>query len=224
MSDVSIIVPVFGPEHFLTACLSAIKSNTIGHELILVDNATGYDMSANVVIRNDANKGFAIACNQGANAATSDILLFLNVDTEVQSGWLPPLLATFDDHEIAMVGPKIIHPDQSLQSSGIRTWHGNGNAGGEELKDDSPSRDVDGVTGACMAIRRGVFNSVGGFHEGYWNGYDDVDLCLTVRSLDHRIRYVAESTIVHHESATGPERWTHCYDNIALMNQRWGAR
>ena len=87
MSDVSIIIPVFGPERFLTACLSAIASNTIGHELILVDNATRYDMSADVVIRNDANKGFAIACNQGANAATSDILLFLNVDTEVQSGW-----------------------------------------------------------------------------------------------------------------------------------------
>ena len=224
MSDVSIIIPVFGPEHFLTACVHATKANTKGYELILVDNATGYAMDADVIIRNDANKGFAIACNQGANAATSDILLFLNVDTEVQSGWLPPLLATFDDHEIAMVGPKIIHPDQSLQTSGIRTWHGNGNAGGEELKDDSPSRDVDGVTGACMAIRRDVFNDVEQMHTGYWLGYEDVDLCLSIRERGYKVRYVAESTIVHHESATGPERWSKTYDNIALMNQRWGAR
>ena len=224
MSDVSIIIPVFGPEHFLTACVHATKANTKGYELILVDNATRYDMSADVVIRNDANKGFAIACNQGANAATSDILLFLNVDTEVQPGWLPPLLAAFDDPEVAMAGPKIIHPDGSIQTTGIRTWHGNGNAGGEELKDDSPGRDVDGVTGACMAIRHSIFNQMGQFDTDFQNGYEDVALCLSVHEAGHRIRYVAESTIVHHESATGPERWTHVYDNIATMNIKWGAR
>lgn len=225
---VSIVIPVFGPEHFLTACLSAISNNTPDiYELILVDNATGYDMvnapNLQALVRNTENQGFAKACNAGAKCARSEILCFLNVDTEVQPGWLEPLVAALDDTEIAMVGPKIIHPNGSIQTTGIRTWHGTGQAGGEEIKADLPSRDVDGVTGACMVVRKEVYSSCGGFCDQYWLGYEDVDLCLTVSEAGHRIHYIAESQIIHHESATGPERWSKTHENVALMNQRWGA-
>lgn len=221
----SIIVPVYGDESFLAACVAAIQANTPKlYELILVDNATGYEMDADCVIRNESNKGFAIASNQGATAATGDILVMLNVDTEVQPGWLENLLTAFDEPDVAMAGPKIIHPDGSLQTSGIRTWHGGGSAGGEEIKQDLPTRDVDGVTGACLAIRRSVFHELGGFDAEFLNGYEDVALCLSLREAGYRVRYVRESLIKHHESATSPERWTHAHENVALMNQRWGAR
>jgi GT2 family glycosyltransferase len=226
---ISICIPVFGPEPYLTACLSAIAANTQGdYELRIVDNATGYDISdapnLQYLKRNLENVGYAVACNEAAKGAASEILCFLNVDCEVQPGWLPPLLAAFNDPQVAMVGPRIIHPGGDLQTAGIRTWHGNGRAGGKEIRRDLPTRDVDGVTGACMMIRRDVFNALGMFDTGFYNGYDDVDLCLVVREAGYTIRYVAESLVVHHESATGPERWVKFSDNIAYMNSKWGNR
>ena len=227
---VSIVIPVFGPEHFLTACLKALADNTEGdYETVVVDNGTGYDLALTpeprAIVRNAENLGFAVASNQGASCSKGEFLVMLNVDTEVQPGWLPPLLAAFNDPIVAMAGPRIILPDGSLQTSGIRTWHGAGSAGGEELKDDAPSRDVDGVTGACMVIRHSVFDALGRFDTRFVNGYEDVSMCLSVREAGHRIRYVSESLVVHHESAAGGEdRWKHVDQNIQTMNEIWGNR
>ena len=119
----------------LDACLDAISEATgpsrgILWDVVAVDNATGYDIDAETVIRNPENLGFGTACNQGADAANGDLICFLNVDTEVQPGWLTPLVTALNDPQVAMAGPRIIHPDGSLQTAGgIRTWHGNGTAG-----------------------------------------------------------------------------------------------
>lgn len=221
----SIIIPAFGDPALLLQCLAALDHHTDGIEVIVVDNGMGWDIDADVVIRNPENLCYAVACNQGAAVARSDILAMVNMDVTVHSGWLPPLIAAFDDPEIAMAGPRIVHPDGSLQTaSGIRTWHGNGSAGGEELKIDGPSCDADGVTGACMIVRKDVYQKLGGMHEAFWAGNDDVDLCLTLRGAGHRIRYVAESTVTHIEGASGAARWVRVHENVALLNQRWAHR
>ena len=199
------------------------------YSVVLVDNTNNYDIKTThnleAVYRNPENLGFARGCNQGAKGLKSDILLFLNNDTIGTMDWLSNLLTAFDDNDVVMCGPRIVHPDGTLQTSGgIRTWHGHGSAGGEELKEDGPTRDVDGVTGACMAIRRGTFERFYGFDEKFRNGWEDVDLCLQVREAGLRIRYVSESQIVHHESASGPARWQFVHENIAYMQTKWGKR
>ena len=200
----------------------------IPHELVLVDNGTGHPIEERperIIIRNAENTGFARASNAGARAATAPILIMLNVDTQPQPGWIRPLLAAFDDPTVAMAGPRLTYPDGRVQCAGIRTWHGHGSAGGENRHDEHPTNsDEDGVTGACMAIRRSVFESLGGFDENFWNGYEDVDLCLAVKEAGHRVAYIAESTVRHHESVSGPERWTAAPQNVAYMNAKWGAR
>ena len=221
----SVVIPAWGEENLLVDCLSALERNTEAIETIVVDNGMGWDIHADQVIRNTENQGYAKACNAGAALAKSNTLIMLNMDTEVQPGWLPPLLAALDDSGVAMSGPRIIRPDGSLQTSGgIRTWHGNGSAGGEELKTEGPSCDTDGVTGACMCIRKDVWDAHGGFCEAYWCAYEDVDFCLTIAEAGWRARYVAESTIVHHEGASGAARWVGAGAAVALMNQRWGNR
>jgi GT2 family glycosyltransferase len=198
--------------------------------LILVDNTGSYNVptckNLHAVFRNETNIGYAAANNQGAKAATTDVLLLLNCDAiPDRLDWLSELMTAFDDPDVAAAGPKLVHPDGSVQTTGIRTWHGNGSAGGEERKDEHPTEDVDGVTGACMAIRKTVFDSVGGLCDLYWQGYEDVDLCLTLREAGHRIRYVSSSVVKHWESATDPVlRWAHAGENVTLMNQRWGNR
>jgi len=208
--------------------LAAVEANTDGdYELILVDNGTGYEVDDPhvTVLRNEENQGFARGSNMGALAARGNIVVMLNVDTEPQPGWIVPLLLAFEDPQVAVAGPRLIYPDGRLQCAGIRTWHGGGNAGGENRRDEHPSNsDEDGVTGACLAVRTAVFSELGGFDEQYWNGYEDVDLCLRVKEAGHKIAYVAESVVVHHESATGPERWSRTHDNVARMNACWGDR
>ena len=227
--SVALIVPVYGDARYLNELLEALDATMdVPHELVLVDNGTGHPIEERperIIIRNPVNEGFAKASNAGARAATAPIVIMLNVDTVPQSGWIRPLLAAFDDPSVAMAGPKLTYPDGRIQCAGIRTWHGNGSAGGENRHDEHPSNsDEDGVTGACMAIRRSAFEAAGGFDEVFWNGYEDVDLCLAIRAARHRVAYVAESTVRHHESVSGPERWRAAPQNVAYMNGKWGSR
>lgn len=227
VESVSIVIPIWGDPKYTDSCLTSLVRTASDYELILVDNTNGYDVKTpnglHAIFRNPENLGFAKGCNQGAAAATGEVLCFLNCDTEGTFDWLVTLLEAFDDPNVAMAGPRIEHFDGTLQTAGIRTWHGNGSAGGEEIKDELPTRDVDGVTGACMAIRRDVFKSLGGFDEAFVNGYEDVALCLSVREAGHRIRYVNKSVIKHWESVS-PGRWTHALQNVATMNTKWGNR
>lgn len=223
-SDASVIIPAFGPAHLLDACLEAVEQAEPPREILVWDNGVRPSIwfeSQARLLGGEGNWGYAVACNRAALEASGDPLVFLNCDTEVELGWLDALVGAFDDPTVAVAGSRLFHPDGQLQHAGIeiRLQHF---AVGAEIKEDLPTRDVDGVTGACMAVRRSVWEEVGGFDEGYFMGYDDVDFCIRVRRAGHRIRYVRESRVMHHESATGPERWSHLAQNIDRL-QRWVA-
>jgi GT2 family glycosyltransferase len=79
------------------------------------------------------------------------------------------------------------------------------------------------VTGACLAIRADTFAALGGFDEGFVNGYEDVDLCLACLGAGLRVVYEPASTITHHESQSGPERFARASDNIARLRNKWSA-
>lgn len=208
----SVIIPVYGDPALLANCL-----NTIGTvpELILVDNAQGnWDCSQALVIRNPRNTGFAVACNQGAALAAGELLVFLNVDTEPTPGWLDPLVAS--PHDIT--GSRLLYPDGRVQHAGIWLDRPDGILTAHNYTTEQPAGEREAVTGACMAVRRETFYKLGGFDTGYWNGYEDVDLCLRAGYAGHTIWYEPASTVVHLESATGPERWTGVQQNIARLN------
>lgn len=231
MSDltVTIVIPVFGAKQYLDNCMAAHAANTDNCKIVLVDNGTGHSVdqpkNLDAIIRNPENLGCTAAKIQGASAASTDIIIFEDVDTEVQPGWLDALLTAFEDPDVAMAGPKLIYPNGSIQCAGVRTWHGHGQAGGENRHDEhATNSDEDGCTGACMAIRRSVYEEVGGIDPIWPNAYDDVDLDLLVKEAGHKIAYVADSVIIHHESKTGPERWTHAHIAVQEMNRKWGNR
>lgn len=72
-----------------------------------------------------------------------------------------------------------------------------------------------------MAVRRDVFFRHGGFDEEYWNGYEDVDFCLTVRRAGGTVRFEPASVVTHHESASGPARWAGVHRNIRRLQEKW---
>lgn len=223
--NTSVIIPAFGDPVLTAEAVRSVYTNDGLAEVVLVDNdgqAAGIEVDARVV--NPVNVGFARACNQGAWAATGDVLLFLNNDCQVSSRRALTLLA-----EHAMVhgvaGCHLTYPDGRTQHGGVSVFRNpQGVIWAENIlhRGDSGSRAA--VTAACMAVRRDVFARVEGFDVRYWNGLEDVDLCLRAREAGAGIWYESSIGVVHHESASGPERWSKVRQNISRFHEVWDER
>ena len=237
--DCSVIIPVWNRCELTRDCLTALAKTTEGlsWELIVVDNnstdgtqaflsSLGGDVQ---VIRNQENLGFAKACNQGAQAARGKYLVFLNNDTVPLDGWLRALVAEVDGHpEVGIAGSKLLYGDGTVQHAGVvflrsqlSPYHIYSKASAD-LPAVNVRREFQVVTGACMLVRSQLFNELGGFHEGFRNGFEDVDLCLRAREKGYRVVYQPRSVLYHLESQT-PGRKLHEADNARLLRERWGS-
>jgi GT2 family glycosyltransferase len=211
---VAICVPHYGDDALLEQCRRAVMDTLPDDAVLNIYDANGNE-----------NRGFAGNCNYLADDQDfyPDTLVFLNNDCIVQPGWLDPLVAALGHHPIA--GSLLLYPDGRIQHSGVAVHrYPNGFIEARNLTYPHPSGEVDAVTGACLAIRAETFWQAGGFDEGYWNGYEDVDLCLTVaKQTGERPWFCAESVVTHGESQSGPERWRCVNENVARLNEKWGS-
>ncbi|MGH9069525.1 MAG: glycosyltransferase, partial [Acidimicrobiales bacterium] len=240
--EVSIVIPCWNRADMTLRCLQSLAGTLDAGraEIVLVDNGST-DATARVspdpdnavvVVRNDSNRGFAVASNQGAAAAGAEVLVFCNNDIVAQPGWLDPLVGALDDPRVGAAGPKLLFPDGTIQHAGVGMFV---NADGMGLLDGVPlfyrqradhpqageAAELRAVTGAVLAMRAGDFSDLGGFDEGYWNGYEDVDLCLRVGEAGMVVRYEPASVLTHHESASGPERYSAVAPNRQRLTRRW---
>jgi GT2 family glycosyltransferase len=197
---VTIVIPTIEANPDLLAkCLISIDAYTPDH--------------VGVIVANRLDATFAENANEGAASTDSDIIIFLNDDCEVTDGWYEALVAPFQDPEVQISGCRLTYPDGRLQHAGIYLDFVDGILTAHNHLTDQPGGPVAAVTGACMAVRRGVAC----FDTAFRNGYEDVDLCLRVGG----VHYTPLGTVVHHESASGPRRWQHVSDNIKLLHYRW---
>ncbi|HEV7924447.1 MAG TPA: glycosyltransferase, partial [Verrucomicrobiae bacterium] len=242
--SVSIVIPTFNKIELTRQCLRALQANTpdLPYEIIVVDNgstdATPEFLRAEEsagrlrVILNSDNTGFAKACNQGALSAQGKYVVFLNNDTEVQSNWLAPLYSLAEaDPAVAAVGCKLLFPNGTIQHAGVALANCEGHDPllafhlFAQEKSDFPlanqRRVYQAVTAASMLARKSHFDEVGGFDEEYWNGYEDVDLCLRFQERGWLTVYEPASVVVHYESQSGPERFRRVAENVHRFHQRW---
>ena len=214
----SVVIPVYDKPALTRQCLDSLigAPSDCSLEIVVADDASGHTTERLLasynerihVVRHEVNAGFARACNDGAAAARGEYLVFLNNDTLPEPGWLDALVAYADRHErAAVVGSKLLYPDGTVQHAGIvfdkdryprHLYVG--------FPGDHPavniSRRFQAVTGACMLVRRGAFERVGGFDLGYRNGLEDVDLCLRLGALGYEVHYCHTSVVQHLESVT----------------------
>jgi O-antigen biosynthesis protein len=183
------------------------------------------------------NLGYAAANNTGAREARAPLLLLLNSDVVPGTpGWLAMLAAPFSRASIGAAGPKLLFDDGSIQHAGLffergedRIWFNRHHHKGmpRDWADAQIRRPVAGVTGAALAIRRSLFEQIGGVCEDYIIGdYEDSDLCLRVRETGAAIMYVPEAELFHFERQSiqmhaGYTRTHASLYNRLLHHARW---
>ena len=192
--------------------------------IVVVDNASSDGIADRLaaqaprtrVVAEPENRGYGAACNRGAAETAGAYLLFLNSDAFVAPGAVEALVAALErDPGAAVVGPRLVNPDGTLQlsicrlptpwrifceSSGLA-----GLAGGrgllrghwKTLEDHARPQAVESLTGAALLIRRSAFEEVGGFDEEYFLYAEETDLLTRLRQAGHRILFAPEAEVVH---------------------------
>lgn len=148
--------------------------------------------------------------NFGAEYAKGDFLLLLNNDTEVLTpDWLERMVSLCQRERAGIVGAELFYPDDTVQHAGIVIGIG-GFAGHIQTGYTSlftgymgrliATQEISAVTGACMMVKRVVFEEVGGLDEDFAVALNDVDFCLRVREKGYLIYMTPEAKLWHYES------------------------
>ncbi len=223
---VSVIVATRDRHRLLQTCVTGLRQHTDypNVELIVVDNGSTEPASVRylrhlestggtTVIRSPGPFNFSKLANTGARIAGGAYLLFMNNDVEmIDDTWLTEMVSHGCRENVGVVGARLLFPDDRIQHAGVRIgvggvaghvfkgWHKHdlGYKGRTQL-----AQDVSAVTGACMLVKRRVFDEVGGFDARHLQiAFNDIDFCLKARKLGYLIVWTPFATLIHHESAS----------------------
>jgi GT2 family glycosyltransferase len=225
--ELSIVVLSWNTRELLRACLKSLfgQEHGLRLEVIVVDNGSrdesaamvAADFPAAILVKNGVNEGYARGNNQGLKRATAPLLMTLNSDTEVRAGALRTMagfLRVSPEH--GAVAPRLVNPDGSVQRACMRfptlaagflwdSWFerrfGRSRAVRRWFMDDFDhlgDADVDQPPGACLMMRREVWEKCGPFDERMWLFYNDVDLCRSIHDAGWKIRYLSRAEVMHH--------------------------
>ena len=205
---VTVITVTFNSASPLSALLQTIPDRC---RVIVVDNASEDDtvaiaeQSGATVISNRQNVGFACACNQGADATTTEFLLFLNPDTELKPNTIDELYRATKRHPSASAfAPTILNPlgNPAMMSKSLlvseKQW----------LPHELPDTDfeVPAILGAAIFISKRVFEDVGKFDENIFLYYEDDDLCYRLRTQFGPIMVIRSAELMHLGRQSTPAR------------------
>jgi len=230
--DLSTVIVNYRSRDPLLGCLAALQADAadVAHEIVVVDNSPG-DGTAEALrerypgvrlVTNTENVGFARAVNRGVNATSGAVTLLLNPDCELERGAVTALLEHLRRHpRCAIAAPRIHNPDGTLEYSArsypdhltflfnrysllTRLFPRNRWSRHYLLTDwdHESARDVDWVSGACMAVRREAIRQVGPMDEGFFMFNEDVDWCRRMNQAGWKVTYVPKARAVHHVGAS----------------------
>jgi GT2 family glycosyltransferase len=174
--------------------------------------------------------------NFAADKTDGEYLLFLNNDTEVITPeWIEELLMHAQRSEIGIAGAMLYYPNDIIQHGGVVLGlggvAGHAFAGTERGNRGYAGRlcyanDVSAVTGACMMMRREIWEKTEGFDEAFAVGLNDIDFCLRVRKAGYRILWTPYAELYHYESKSRgkpdtAEKKTAANREIELFRTKW---
>jgi GT2 family glycosyltransferase len=218
---VSVVIVAHNSGPPLERCLDSLSEQEgVELEVIVVDNGDeGPELAAAAerpwveVVRPGENLGFAAGCNLGAERARGDVLLFLNPDTVVQQGAVAELARTVSDPGVgAAMGRLLLLSDpQTLNSRGA-VIHiaglGWSSGLGEPASTVTEPREITYANGSVLAMRRELFEELGGFTGELFLYHEDLELGWRVRMRGGRIVLNPAADVLHeYEHGRNPEKY-----------------
>ncbi|MGO4335162.1 glycosyltransferase [Labrys sp. KB_33_2] len=222
----TIIIPTRDRADLLSACIrSLLDHSTQDHfEVVIIDNGSTepgtlayLDSVAKdprfSILRSPGSFNFAAICNEAAERARGDMLVFLNNDTEILSNdWLSRLTGWARQPDIGAVGAKLLYKDDTLQHGGVVLGMGGRAAHFERRLPRTDTgffgrlsipHELSAVTAACLAVSREKFRGIGGFDQNNLPiDLNDIDLCLRLNERGWRTLLDPCVVLHHHESAS----------------------
>ena len=250
---ISIIIPNKDHRDDLKRCVDSIlnKSTYENYEILIVENNSTeaetfayYKMLENQpkvrVITYEAEGSFNYSKinNFAAKQAKGEYLLLLNNDTKVITReWMEELLMYAQRDDVGAVGAKLYYADNPIQHAGIVIGLGAHHAAGHThhlLPKENLgymgrlcyAQDVTAVTGACLLVRKSLYEQVGGLDESFTVALNDVDFCLRLRALGLLNIFTPFAELYHYESKSrgldkdgaSAERYN---KEVAHFRERW---
>jgi GT2 family glycosyltransferase len=223
VKTIAVCIINYNTSDLLRECLHSILVQN-ADEIVVVDNASA-DCSVEMMkaefpsiplIALGKNLGFGAASNRGIKACCSEQIVLLNADTRMKTGSLQALRNYLEDHpEAAIIGPRILSPDKTLQTScfhfptplhiflyisGLYRWIPRLPVLKQrtlQKMTSASARPVPWILGAALAFRRETFEGLGGFDENFFIYFEEVDLCYRLFSQGKQIHFVPEAEIIH---------------------------
>jgi GT2 family glycosyltransferase len=239
--DLSVVIVNWNSKEYLRACLASLRLHTVGiqFEVIVVDSGS-FDGVQDMLrdehsevrfVQSPSNIGFARANNLGATFANGSLLLFLNPDTEVRDNALAELVRQcLGLEDLGVAGPKLRNSNGSLQTSCVQQMPTilNQLLDIEQLQRWFPRHDlwttaasfegitepvhVEAVSGACIMMRRQLFEEIGGFSSDYFMYAEDLDLAWKAGRAGWRNYYLPMCEVVHHGGGSTQRGRSHFSD------------
>jgi len=224
---ISIVIANKDHEADLRRCITSIvqKSTYQNYEIIVVENnSTSPEIEKYYgelqeqladkvkVIRFEGSFNYSAVNNLGVKNATGDYILLLNNDTEViTSNWMEELLMYAQREDVGAVGAKLLYADRTIQHAGVVLGLGaHRTAGHSHYKIPVQNlgymgrlcytQNVSAVTGACLMVKKELFELVGGLEESFAISLNDVDFCLKLREKGYLNVWTPFAELYHYES------------------------
>jgi GT2 family glycosyltransferase len=248
---VSVLIPTRDQGRLLETCLTSLRAVTTypDVEVVVVDHGSTEQRARDVIdgLADDPDAlvvpfpgpfNFAAMCNRAAEAASGDVLVLLNNDTEVIApDWLDEFVGQLARPEVGVVGALLLFSDGTIQHAGVHPGVGGlmGHGHKHRAGDDggyhgrlTVAHEVAAVTGACLGTTRELWDRLGGLdEENLAVAYNDIDLCLKARTAGLRVVLAPHAVLHHHESVSrgyddDPVRRARLGREVAVMEERWG--
>ena len=226
--NVDAVVVSYNSRDTLRPCVDPLLALP-GVSVVVVDNDSPDDSLEAVAdlpvraIQSGRNAGFGAGCNVGAAAGSAPLILFINPDAEITAGALSRMVAVLEaEPDVALVGPRLTEETGELMHS-MRRYQRTSSMWAQalylhrlfprarwanEIDARAPQYEApafpEWLSGACMLVRRSVFEAVGGFDDGFFLYCEDQDLCRRVRAAGGRIRYEPSAVVSHRGGHSAP--------------------
>ena len=231
IGDPKISIVIANKDHLedLKRCITSIreKSTYENYEIIVVENGSEtkeifdyYDKlkdDPQIKVVTYTEKGsfnYSKVNNFGVKEASGDYILLLNNDTQVITvNWMEELLMYAQREDVGAVGAKLYYGNKTIQHAGVVLQLGAHRTAGHshygQHRDNLGymgrlcyAQDVSAVTGACLLVKKKLFEEVGGLDESFAISLNDVDFCLKLREKGLLNVFTPFAELYHFESVS----------------------